>query len=236
MPYFPTLDVVFVHIPKTGGTSVEGMLAKVEGIPQWKPVKDNRLAKYLFGPGPVHSLQHSTWSEISEWATSRDISLAKSRVFAVVRDPWKRIVSEINFQMTHSPLFPGTPTAKSMAKGPYTTYRAYVNQVVLAKLKALESNLHLDDCHWRPQTDFLKGSDGNIDPTISIFPLDHALETSISDFLSCPLRLPHMQTSAKIHPGHSPEDLFDPEVQALVQEIYREDFILFQGLSEASKK
>lgn len=234
MPFFPKSKVIYVHIPKTGGSSVEQVLAEKEGIAQWplhsKIPGPHRI--YLFGPStslssyPLpslahHSLQHCTWAELQVLLKDKDLS--DCTVVATLRDPLSKIVSEIKFQMTHFRLFPGMPSFKEMGRAPFEVFRNRFNELVWAKLEAFKTNPHLDDNHWLPQVEFLKGSDGTIDPKIQCVHLS-SLSKGMEKIFGPSFVLPHTQKSKKIHPGHGPDELFEEELIKEVKRVYKEDF------------
>lgn len=226
MPIFPKSNIVYLHVPKTAGTSVEQALAHKEGLTQWPPgPKPHYAPTYWYGHWKAkgHSFQHATWTEIQEVMGNK---IKDFTVFATLRDPWARIVSEIKFQMTHFTLFPGMPSFKTMARGPFEVYRETFNRLVKAKLEALTVNPHLDDNHWLPQVAFLKTKDGNIDSSIHIIRFSSLASDLTKLFGDLPL--PHTQQSKTIHRSAygEPRDLFDNDIKTMVQEIYREDFEL----------
>lgn len=88
MPYSPALDLLFVHIPKTGGTSIETMM----GV----PVLDSTLRDETFLYGGY--LQHMTLEEILMMKPG----LAGSFSFSAVRNPWSRVVSDLMWSVRNS--------------------------------------------------------------------------------------------------------------------------------------
>jgi hypothetical protein len=95
MPFFKNQKLFFIHIPKTGGTSVENYLYKKYNykknintlfttINQKSSVKINK-----------HSLQHMTYQEIIDSDVLEDYNLNDITFFSIVRNPYDRIVSEL---------------------------------------------------------------------------------------------------------------------------------------------
>jgi len=122
MPYFEELNLLFIHIPKTGGTSIERYITMKYDIQldvntlynEYRPSTiDTAIKKHdkpedkrrLYVSKIVgHSLQHLTFSEIDTY--QRDLfyfmdgqslrdKLPKIRAFTVVRNPYDRILSEL---------------------------------------------------------------------------------------------------------------------------------------------
>lgn len=87
MPLFIKNKYLFLHIPKTGGSSIEKEF-KIRGD---KPVFFSEIT-YLNG----HSPQHTTYNELKSWNLIPD----DFTVFTVVRHPYERFVSEYNYRQT----------------------------------------------------------------------------------------------------------------------------------------
>lgn len=73
--YIENKKIIFLHIPKTGGSSIETLLVKEFNTPN----------TYL---------RHNTFSQIFD--KMKDKSLNKYIIFTVLRDPFERIVSSYN--------------------------------------------------------------------------------------------------------------------------------------------
>lgn len=127
----------YAHCPKAGGTSVEEFLS------QYAPLSfhDRRWFK-RWTTGQVaktdipNSPQHLTWRDFQ--------ALHKAdpdEVFAVVRDPMDRIISEFYFQCKHR------PAIRWIARFGFSVW-------LRAMLRAQRSNAYLADNHIRPQTEF----------------------------------------------------------------------------------
>jgi hypothetical protein len=85
MPIDVRRGIVFIHIPKTGGTSIEHMLGLMQPQSLYGRSED--------GSGRSDkTLQHLTWAELHAHADSRFLSGALK--FAFVRNPWDRFLSE----------------------------------------------------------------------------------------------------------------------------------------------
>ena len=85
MPLYKQLNLLFIHIPKNGGTTIENFLnRKNKGVDLW--MYKNKLDLN-------HSEQHCTYKEIEEKNfISKDYSL-----FTIIRHPVDRVVSEFNW-------------------------------------------------------------------------------------------------------------------------------------------
>lgn len=92
MPLFKKIKLFFIHIPKTGGTSVDDYLYRttntpktIESIFSWcRPIKFNK-----------HSLQHCTYEELVKYGECLNLDINKYKLITIVRNPYNRIVSEL---------------------------------------------------------------------------------------------------------------------------------------------
>lgn len=95
MPYYINKHILFIHIPKTGGTSVENYLKQ----------NDVQLLYSFFGNKlfPTkelqrYSLQHQTYKTIYEYRDLCKIRFDnRLRIISIVRNPYNRLVSDLFF-------------------------------------------------------------------------------------------------------------------------------------------
>ena len=94
MPYFKNKEasVLFIHIPKTGGTSLEAYFSTVLNIPL------NNKSLYLFNTefniDFNTSLQHLTYQFISNHKNQLNIDDGY-KLITIVRNPYERIISDL---------------------------------------------------------------------------------------------------------------------------------------------
>ena len=141
-----TLDetlIWFAHCPKAGGTSVEQVMvtrwgARVGhlhwGWDRWWARGGWRVAC------PPNSPQHLTWAD-----TRAVLPRTPDAVFALVRDPAARMVSEHRWQRRRRR---GTRAGRALAYLPFSLWL----RLMLATARI---NPHAFDNHLRPQTDFV---------------------------------------------------------------------------------
>lgn len=99
MPYFKNADVdvnlLFIHIPKTGGTSLEHYFSHKYAIPL------NNESIYLFWQNNEYkitsSLQHITYQTMLQYKTELNIDFNHIQILTVVRNPYERLVSDLFF-------------------------------------------------------------------------------------------------------------------------------------------
>ena len=156
-------NILFVHIPKTGGTSVESWLSR-----------HGNLIFYTHSPRrPFNcSPQHMTWRDIQFLFCNKEWSYT----FSVVRNPYTRIESEFSYRH------------KEQLKNGRQTIN--FNTWVEKSLDEVEKNPYFLDNHFRPQSDYLS-PDVNIfrleDGLINI--LEKVAEET---GLTAPAEIPHL--------------------------------------------
>ena len=99
MPYFRKANLLLIHIPKTGGTSLETYFSNKFNI----PLNEESLYGFL---DPVvslkkgihlnHSLQHLTMDEIKKY--NYYFNITNACVITIVRNPYERLMSELFYQ------------------------------------------------------------------------------------------------------------------------------------------
>lgn len=97
MPYFKNKDInlLFIHIPKTGGTSIEQYFSTKYNIELnykslWTTSDDH---KNILGVNS--SLQHLTFNEIYKYRDIFNIDFNYLKIITIVRNPYERIVSDL---------------------------------------------------------------------------------------------------------------------------------------------
>ena len=91
MPHFPEYNLLFIHIPKTGGTSYEEYMLDKTTIRLWG-------SKNIFPDSNLNkiSLQHQTYQTVYQYRELLGIEFNdKLKKLAFVRNPYDRIVSDI---------------------------------------------------------------------------------------------------------------------------------------------
>jgi hypothetical protein len=144
MPYFSSYNILFIHIPKTGGSSIEDYFTKK--MNKKLSVKD----LYSFDKTVVdHSLQHLTLLELYQNKDKLKFNINNIKLmFTVVRNPYERTVSDLFFFK----LINKNMSTKEVEK----KLRRY-----------LESNNTYDN-HKIPQYKFLADSYDNINKDVKI--------------------------------------------------------------------
>lgn len=99
MPYFfnQNINVLYIHIPKTGGTSIEYYFSNKYNIPL--TVKSLYIYTANNSILPEHnnvSLQHQTYSTLYKYRNLLNIQFDNTlKIIASVRNPYHRIISDL---------------------------------------------------------------------------------------------------------------------------------------------
>jgi hypothetical protein len=86
MPIYLKNKIVFIHIPKTGGTSVSAFFEELDDSAFFYSNTN------LIGN---HSPQHSTYKELNGWNLIHN----DFKIISIVRHPYERFVSEFNYRL-----------------------------------------------------------------------------------------------------------------------------------------
>jgi hypothetical protein len=143
MPISHKHKVVFVHIPKTGGTSIESALG-ILGIDNKGSSKPNK--DILFGKYKGKALQHLSIREIKKIKNTPSDYFT----FSFVRNPYDRIVSEFFWRRQTIGII-----NKNM------TFKEFLFKIVIPKRERMLS-YDLRDDHFYDQLDFLTDENGEI--------------------------------------------------------------------------
>lgn len=100
MPYFKNdnVNVLFIHIPKTGGSSIENYFSYKFNI----PLNNNSLFDAVDNELQMKenmiinsSLQHITYNQIVKYSKVFNINFNNIKIITIVRNPYERIISDL---------------------------------------------------------------------------------------------------------------------------------------------
>ena len=203
MPFDRQRRLVFLHVPKTAGTSIE------QALGLYGPWDQENLAT---GFGLIQSrdilarnlssnfLQHLSLNELESLFPD---ALAEAQLFTVVRDPWARLLSSFR-----------NPDPDLANYFRFRTHRDF-NELSLAEY--IDVARWLPHPHLRPQLDLLTRSGStDPDPRLSIFRQEQLprLEQWLSQQCAEAIQLPHQNAARRPLP-----DLPDQEWAALEQQV-----------------
>ena len=194
--------IAFIHIPKAAGSSIERYFTDLG----WE------MSFYLPCVDPNDPAEHHlTYSVLRE----RINDLDEIPSFCVVRNPYKRIVSEWRWHRT---------TLRSTM----LSFPDFVRRMSVS----LKSSITYWDNHWRPQSDFL---DDAIDKVMRLENIDAEFAEFVEkQGLDPSIKLPRTnQTRSRFRRSLQPE--ITPETIQRIRDIYHVDFDRL-GYSEAEAK
>jgi len=100
MPYFKNKDInlLFIHVPKTGGSSLETYFSSKFNIPLnnkslFHFIKDKQLLNENIKI--KSSLQHITYNQIVKYSKIFNIDFDNIKIITIVRNPYERFVSDL---------------------------------------------------------------------------------------------------------------------------------------------
>lgn len=202
MPYFPKKHLLFIHIPKTGGTSIEHTLVINDSKNMYSPLPHNSVI-----PEKIYqktSLQHQFYSTIKKYSKDCDIKFDnKLRVISIVRNPYEKVISDLFFyKLIDNKTDPNK-----------------VQKIIKKYFKLLPSQC---DNHNVPQFVFLIDETGNISKNIKVF----RTETLNEDAEAYGLKITeqkHLQSNCS-----QPYFKFlNDEGVKIINSVYKHDFELF---------
>lgn len=149
MPYYTkgSEKILYIHVPKTGGSSIEKYLVK-EGYNQThRTIQRNTVipdVKYN-----NISMQHQTYQTLYKHRKVLNIDFENASMIATIRNPYDRIISELKWRRMINP--------NSKPKDVFYALKKYL------------SSDNTYDNHKIPQYMFLINEDGKLNKDIKIF-------------------------------------------------------------------
>ena len=133
MPFSSRYNCFFIHIPKTGGTTVEKLLDMHR---EWPTLDLKVVMGRLVLSDQEYQLQHLSFREAAQFVSEE--LLARCFTFTFVRNPWDRMVSEYFWRREWD--------------DSTTEFELFVDRVcdIVASRQLAGTN-----CHFRPQVEFL---------------------------------------------------------------------------------
>lgn len=217
MPYFPTLNLLFIHIPKTGGTSIESHFKSKIPIelfePQFVLPNYKGITLMLDKDETRSSLQHLTYRIIKRNSELLSIPFddPKLRIISIVRNPYNRIISDLFwFKLI------------TRSTTPEQVFQVIKKYITLTGKYFANHKMHLDN-HNIPQYKFVTDESGNLVEKIHIMKTE-TLNDDLKAFGIC-------NSMKKFHVGEESESKYmsylNKDSIKLINEHYKEDFKLF---------
>ena len=214
MPYFKNNDInlLFIHIPKTGGVSLENYFRDKFNI----PLNDKSLYMFLDKEIKVKnnidinsSLQHITYQTIMKYKDFFNIIDDNIDIITIVRNPYERIISDLFFFLKIN-----IETSKD------EVFHIIENYI-------LDSNL---DNHNIPQYLFITDSNKKLIPNIKILHTetlnDDFINLGYEDFNENDNKNNNIYNNRPINKNDYYDYLNDNSIK-LINDYYHYDFTLF---------
>jgi len=198
-------NIIFIHIPRTAGTSVETLLNIPFTINNLYGINNNNKA-----------MQHLTAKQIKNTIPIHIFN--KSWIFSIIRHPYSRMVSEFywrpNLQSSLSPLLKNN-----------TNFILFLRKVLkIVENKQYHHTLFHD--HFIPIYDFLTIDNKLIPNYILRFEHIHHDISIIKKKLNIDIDLPKLETT--IYSKKYTKSILTPKAKLIIQQIYQKDFQYFQ--------
>ena len=217
MPYFKNTDInlLYIHIPKTGGMSIEKYLYDKFNIERTYKTSYGYSHpdidfKNLFGKDQEYTLQHLTYQKYSNYGYLFDLDIldATLNIIATIRNPYERIISDMFFFIVQTNI-----NIDSTKKDIEDAIRVY-----------LYREDYDYDNHRLPQYQFLVDNNGNIPRNIVILKTENLhqemKDIGFSDFN-------YSENKNRIGKSINYYDLLTEESIRMINDFYDKDFELF---------
>jgi len=198
MPYYKEKDLLFIHIPKTGGTNIENCIKQ-----KYKQTLYSGRTNLLKYPYNNLSLQHQFYNTIYNNRDKLNINFNNIKIFTVVRNPYDRIISDLFF--------------KKIIKKDYTSEQVY-DKIVNDYLNRYDL-----DNHNVSQYKFITDENLKLIPNIKIFKCENLNEINddLNKFIGFDINIKKNNVN-KDYSMYLNKDSID-----LINKIYKKDFELF---------
>ena len=201
MPYYKEANILFIHIPKTGGTIIENEINTVYNQTLYNTSFTNELLEH---PYDKISLQHQFYSTIYKYKDVLDVDFNKNlKIFAFVRNPYSRVISDLFWHNLIDKDFT-----------PEKVYDIIKNNYI---------HRHDLDNHNKPQYKFITDEKMKIIPSIKIFKCEKLkeMDDDIKNFLEFDMNI----IQKNVNKDYS--KYLNRDSVALINNFYRKDFELF---------
>lgn len=199
MPYYKEKNLLFIHIPKTGGSTIEKSIMGI--TPQ--TLYSGYTNSLLDFPYNQKSLQHQFYTTIYKFRDKLNVNFDNIKIFSVVRNPYDRIISDLFWL--------------KLIKKDFTAVQVY---------NVIKNNyLYRDDLdnHNEPQYKFIVDENSKLIKNIKIFRTETLNESNdeLSKFVDMNINI----QKDGINKDYS--NYLNKHSISLINSFYKKDFELF---------
>ncbi len=199
MPYYKEKNILFIHIPKTGGTVIEKSIKNTYNQTLYSRKNNNLL------PPPFNkvSLQHQFFTTIRNHKKKLSVIFENIKIFSVVRNPYDRTISDLFWFKLIKKDYSAEQVSDVLKNN-------YINRTDL-------------DNHNIPQYKFITNKNEKIFPCIKLFKTETLNEDNkkINEFLNI-----HIDIQQKnINKDYS--RYLNEESISIINKYYKKDFEIF---------
>ena len=201
--------LLFIHIPKTGGSSIEYSMGCLENKNRGYKIIDDK------------AIQHVTWNYYKNIEPKISIEVNKKwNIFSIVRNPYDKLVSEFYFlkKMNLQDLSYGKKYFKNINDMAIDDFIDYTRYIVKNKLYKL--TLYHD--HFMPQSNFIFDNKDNI----KINKLFYCYQIKNGDVLKFLNKFEITKIEHKNHNEIKKDLKLNPKQKLKIRQIYNRDFRL----------
>lgn len=199
--------LIFIHIPKTGGTTFELYLSYFYDVPLDKTTLFSSNNDTING----HSLQHCTYKELKAYLKEQNKDINDYKIISFIRNPFHRILSELlcfhrieyydSAEVAHDTIVHMmTDKNPPLVRGYYSNY----------------------DNHLISQWSFLTDEKGQLPSNLSLFDMNDI------DTIMPSIGFPTFAKARRIHVTHKGRINYDSylleKTISFVREVYKDDF------------
>jgi len=201
MPYYPEKNILFIHIPKTGGTVIENEIKKQTNQKLYSGYGNDIL------PPPFNktSLQHQYYTTIYKYREKLNINFDNIKVFCCIRNPYDRVISDLFFL-----------NLIKKDESHETIKEALLNNY-------LYSDNLVTDGHQCPQYKYITDENEELIPNIKIFKCEELNKSNkeLCEFLDLNINV----VRDNVNKDYS--KYLNEEIISIINEFYKKDFEIF---------
>ena len=216
----PSEKLIFIHIPKTGGISVEDFIMKKFGYTRqslWMTSGGGLVLDKL--EYRLYPYMHFPLEEVIKTAEASKIKIDNSwEIFSIVRNPYYKFLSELFFTDT-------IPLKYHYHTLPINYRDKFLNDCIDDYFADKHMGLTNHSNHALPQYKFFE----NVDVNYKIFKFEEGLPNIMEQMGFDPvIDFPHKMDNFASYPRPKYRDILTPYLVEVVNERYHKDFETFR--------